>query len=321
MAPSDPKTIYVGTGEMNIRGNVATGNGLYKSADAGKTWHYSGLRETRAIGRIVVDPANADVVLAAALGHPFGDNPDRGVFRSTDGGDHWKKVLFVDAKTGASDVAFDPINSKVLYAGMWQAYRKPWIMESGGPGSGLYKSFDGGEHWRRLSGNGLPDGIWGRVNVAPASDGKTVYAMIEAKRGGLFRSVDGGETWSLVNQKNSIKQRAWYFNTVFVDPRDANTVYVLNVAFYKSTDGGKTFKTLKPRHGDNHELWIDPTNPRRMISGNDGGASVSCPGAATSMIFAPGKFAAISRSTASPRVSTISSPRSTRSGRPSAAFV
>ena len=281
VAPSDPKTIYVGTGEMNIRGNVATGNGLYKSADAGKTWHYSGLRETRAIGRIVVDPANADVVLAAALGHPFGDNPDRGVFRSTDGGDHWKKVLFVDAKTGASDVAFDPINSKVLYAGMWQAYRKPWIMESGGPGSGLYKSFDGGEHWRRLSGNGLPDGIWGRVNVAPASDGKTVYAMIEAKRGGLFRSVDGGETWSLVNQKNSIKQRAWYFNTVFVDPRDANTVYVLNVAFYKSTDGGKTFKTLKPRHGDNHELWIDPTNPRRMISGNDGGASVSVDGGET----------------------------------------
>lgn len=281
VAPSEPKTIFVGTGEMNIRGNVATGNGLYKSTDAGKSWHYSGLRETRAIGRIVVDPSNPDLVMVAALGHPFGDSPERGIFRSTDGGDHWKKVLFVDAKTGASDIAFDPSNSRVLYAGMWQAYRKPWIMESGGPGSGLYKSFDGGEHWRRLGGNGLPDGIWGRVNVAPAGDGKTVYAMIEAKKGGLFRSTDGGDTWLLINQKNSIKQRAWYFNTVFVDPKDANTVYVLNVAFYKSTDGGKTFKTLKPRHGDNHELWIDPTNSRRMISGNDGGASVSVDGGET----------------------------------------
>jgi len=281
VAPSDPKTIYVGTGEMNIRGNVATGNGLYKSTDAGKTWHYAGLRETQVIGRIVVDPSNPDTVMAAALGHPFGDNAERGIFRSTDGGSSWKKVLFVDARTGASDIAFDPTNSSVLYAGMWQVYRKPWTMESGGPGSGLYKSFDGGEHWRRLGGNGLPDGIWGRVNVAPAGDGKTVYAMIEAKKGGLFRSDDGGATWALINQKNSIKQRAWYFNTVFADPKDANTVYVLNVAFYKSTDGGKTFKTLKPRHGDNHELWIDPTNPRRMISGNDGGASVSVDGGET----------------------------------------
>ncbi len=281
VAPSQPKTLYVGTGEMNIRGNVATGNGLYKSTDAGKTWQYAGLRETRAIGRIVVDPSNPDLVLAAALGHPFGDNPERGIFRSTDGGAHWQNVLFVDAKTGASDIAFDPSNAQVLYAGMWQAYRKPWIMESGGPGSGLYKSFDGGAHWRRLTGNGLPEGIWGRVNVAPAGDGKTVYAMIEAQKGGLYRSSDGGETWALINQKHSIKQRAWYFNTVFADPKDVNTVYVLNVAFYKSTDGGKTFKTLKPRHGDNHELWIDPSNTRRMISGNDGGASVSVDGGET----------------------------------------
>ena len=281
VAPSQPKTLYVGTGEMNIRGNVATGNGLYKSTDAGKTWQYAGLRETRAIGRIVVDPSNPDLVLAAALGHPFGDNPERGIFRSTDGGAHWQNVLFVDAKTGASDIAFDPSNAQVLYAGMWQAYRKPWIMESGGPGSGLYKSFDGGAHWRRLTGKGLPEGIWGRVNVAPAGDGKTVYAMIEAQKGGLYRSSDGGETWALINQKHSIKQRAWYFNTVFADPKDVNTVYVLNVAFYKSTDGGKTFKTLKPRHGDNHELWIDPSNTRRMISGNDGGASVSVDGGET----------------------------------------
>jgi photosystem II stability/assembly factor-like uncharacterized protein len=281
VAPSDPKTIYAGTGEINIRGNVATGNGLYKSTDAGKTWHFSGLRDSEVIGRIIVDPANSDIVLVAALGHTFGDNQERGVFRSTDGGTNWNKVLYVDAKTGASDVAFDPNNSKVVYAGMWQAYRKPWIMESGGPGSGLYKSIDGGEHWRRLSGGGLPEGILGRINVAPTPDSKVVYAMIEAKKGGLFRSNDGGATWALVSDKNSIKQRAWYFNTVFADPKDANAVYVLNTSLYHSTDGGKTFKTIKTQHGDNHEMWIDPTNPKRMIEGNDGGANVSVDGGET----------------------------------------
>jgi photosystem II stability/assembly factor-like uncharacterized protein len=281
VAPSDPKTVYVGTGEINIRGNVATGNGLYKSTDAGKSWHFVGLRDTQVIGRIIVDPADPNIVLVAALGHPFGDNPERGIFRTTDGGAHWKKVLFVDAKTGASDVAFDPGNPKILYAGLWQAYRKPWIMESGGPGGGLYKSFDGGEHWRRLSGGGLPEGILGRINVAPTPDPNVVYAMIEAKKGGLFRSDDGGGTWALISDKNSIKQRAWYFNTVFADPKDAKTVYVLNTSLYRSTDGGKTFKTLKTQHGDNHELWIDPTNPKRMIEGNDGGANVSVDGGET----------------------------------------
>jgi photosystem II stability/assembly factor-like uncharacterized protein len=281
VAPSDPKIVYAGTGEINIRGNVATGNGLYKSTDAGKTWHFMGLRDSQVIGRIIIDPSDANIVLVAALGHPFGENQERGVFRSTDGGAHWKKVLYVDAKTGAADVAFDPGNSKILYAGMWQAYRKPWIMESGGPGSGLYKSFDGGEHWRRLSGGGLPEGILGRVNVAPTSDPKVIYAMIEAKKGGLFRSDDGGETWTLISDKNSIKQRAWYFNTVFADPKDAKTVYVLNTSLYRSTDGGKSFKTLKTQHGDNHELWIDPTNPKRMIEGNDGGANVSVDGGET----------------------------------------
>jgi photosystem II stability/assembly factor-like uncharacterized protein len=281
VAPSDSKTVYAGTGEINIRGNVATGNGLFKSTDAGKTWHFSGLRDSEVIGRIIVDPSNPNIVLVAALGHTFGDNQERGVFRSTDGGANWNKVLYVDAKTGASDVAFDPNNSKVVYAGMWQAYRKPWIMESGGPGSGLYKSIDGGEHWRRLSGGGLPEGILGRINVAPTPDSKVVYAMIEAKKGGLFRSNDGGATWALVSDKNSIKQRAWYFNTVFADPKDANTVYVLNTSLYHSTDGGKTFKTIKTQHGDNHEMWIDPTNPKRMIEGNDGGASVSVDGGET----------------------------------------
>ena len=281
VAPSDPKIVYAGTGEINIRGNVATGNGLYKSTDAGKTWRFSGLRDSQVIGRIIVDPSDSNIVLVAALGHTFGDNQERGVFRSTDGGANWKKVLYVDGKTGASDVAFDPNNSKILYAGMWQAYRKPWIMESGGSGSGLYKSFDGGEHWRRLSGGGLPDGILGRINVAPTPDSKVVYAMIEAKKGGLFRSNDGGETWALISDKNSIKQRAWYFNTVFADPKDSNTVYVLNTSLYRSTDGGKSFKTLKTQHGDNHELWIDPTNPKRMIEGNDGGANISVDGGET----------------------------------------
>jgi photosystem II stability/assembly factor-like uncharacterized protein len=281
VAPSDPKVVYAGTGEVNIRGNVATGNGLYKSTDAGKTWHFSGLRDSQVIGRIIVNPTDPNIVVVAALGHIFGDNEERGVFRSTDGGANWKKVLYVDAKTGASDVAFDPHNPQILYAGMWQAYRKPWIMESGGPGSGLYKSTDGGEHWRRLSGGGLPEGILGRINVAPTPDPKIVYAMIEAKKGGLFRSNDSGQTWALVSDKNSIKQRAWYFNTVFADPKDANALYVLNTSLYHSTDGGKTFKTIKTEHGDNHEMWIDPTNPKRMIEGNDGGANVSVDGGDT----------------------------------------
>ncbi|WP_158913535.1 glycosyl hydrolase [Caulobacter sp. S45] len=275
VARSDPKTIYVGTGEINIRGNVLTGNGLYKSTDAGKTWRFSGLRDSQVIGRIIVDPTNPNIVFVAALGHTFGENEERGVFKSVDGGATWKKVLYVDRKTGASDVAFDPSNPKVLYAGMWQAYRKPWIMESGGPGSGLYKSVDGGETWTRLSGGGLPEGILGRINVAPTPDPKRVYAMIEAKHGGLYRSDDGGKTWALINDKNDYRQRAWYFNTVFADPKKADTLYVLNTGLYRSTDAGKTFKTLHPRHGDNHELWIDPTDTRHMVEGNDGGANVS----------------------------------------------
>ena len=281
VAPSNPSVVYVGTGEVNIRGDVVTGNGLYKSTDAGKTWRFSGLADTHAIGRIIVDPRGPNTVFVAALGHPFGDNGERGVFKSTDGGASWRKVLFVDAHTGASDVAFDASNPKVLYAGLWQVYRKPWVMESGGPGGGLYKSVDGGEHWTRLSGHGLPEGLLGRINVAPTSNPQRVYAMIEAKRGGLYRSDDAGASWTLVNDKNDYRQRAWYFNTVFADPKDANTVYVLNTQLYRSTDAGKTFKPLHTRHGDNHELWIDPADPRRMINGNDGGADISVDGGKT----------------------------------------
>ena len=281
VAPSDPKIIYAGTGEVNIRGNVVTGNGLYKSVDAGKTWAFSGLADSQAIGRIIIDPNNPNIVFVAALGHPFGDNAERGVFKSTDGGVTWRKVLFVDDKTGASDVRFDPTNSKTIWAGMWQAYRKPWLMESGGPGGGLYKSVDGGETWARQSGGGLPEGVLGRINIAPTSDPMRVYAMIEAAKGGLYRTDDGGKTWALINDKNDYRQRAWYFNGVFADPKTPSTVYVLNTRAYKSTDAGKTFKALKTPHGDNHELWIDPSNPTRIINSNDGGADISVDGATT----------------------------------------
>lgn len=281
VAPSNPSIVYVGTGETNIRGNVVTGNGLYKSTDAGKTWAYAGLRETQVIGRIIVDPKDPNRLFVAALGHPFGPNTERGIFRSLDGGKSWSKVLFVDDKTGGVDVALDPGNSQILYAGMWQAYRKPWIMESGGPGSGLYKSTDGGSTWTRQSGRGLPDGIWGRVNVAPTSNPKRIYAMIEARNGGLYRTDDGGKSWALINSKNDYKQRAWYFNTVFADPKNPDLVYVMNTAAYKSKDGGKTFKSMHTPHGDAHELWIDPTNPKRMINGNDGGGTISLDGGET----------------------------------------
>jgi photosystem II stability/assembly factor-like uncharacterized protein len=281
VAPSDPNIVYAGTGETNIRGNVATGNGLYKSTDAGKTWSFAGLRDTQVIGRIIVDPKDPNRLFAAALGHTFGPNEERGIFRSTDGGKSWAKVLYVDDKTGGVDVAFEPGNTQILYAGMWQAYRHPWIMESGGPGSGLYKSTDGGSTWTRLSGNGLPDGIWGRVNIAPTGNPNRVYAMIEAGKGGLYRTDDGGKSWQLINSKNDYKQRAWYFNTVFADPKDADVVYVLNTALYRSKDAGKSFKALHLPHGDAHELWIDPTNTKRMINGNDGGATVSLDGGET----------------------------------------
>ncbi len=281
VAPSNPKIVYAGTGETNIRGNAVTGNGLYKSTDAGKTWSFSGLRDTQVIGRIVVDPKNPDIVFVAALGHPFADNAERGIFKSVDGGKTWKKVLFVDQKTGGVDVRQDPTDPKVMWAGMWQVHRKPWIMESGGPGSGLFKSVDGGETWTRQSGGGLPEGILGRVNIAPTSDPKRVYAMIEAAKGGLYRTDDGGKTWALISDKNDYRQRAWYFNTTFADPKAPDTVYVLNTSIYRSTDAGKTFKALKVHHGDTHELWIDPTDTKRMIEGDDGGAEITVNGGET----------------------------------------
>jgi photosystem II stability/assembly factor-like uncharacterized protein len=282
VSESDPNIIYVGTGEACIRGNIVGGNGVYKSTDAGKTWKFIGLPDTHAIGRIAVNPKNPDIVFVAALGHPFGDNEERGIFRTTDGGKTWDKVLYKGTKTGAIDVVFDPSNSNVLFAGLWQARRTPWSLDSGGPGSGLYRSNDGGLTWKELKGHGLPEGIWGRVGVTVSgANSNRVWAVIEAKKGGIYRSDDGGDSWSLMTDDHLFRQRAWYYSHIFADPKSADTVYILNTSAYRSNDGGKTFTNLHAPHGDNHGLWIDPTNPKRMINGNDGGATVSTNGGET----------------------------------------
>ena len=279
VAPSDHNVVYAGTGEAAIRGNTTYGIGVYKSIDAGKSWKNVGLKDSRQIGALIVDPRNADVVLVAALGHAFGANPERGIFRTTDGGKTWAKVLSKDENTGGIDVVFDPHNPNVLFASLWQARRQPWFFSSGGPGSGLYRSDDNGVTWKHLEGNGLPDGILGRIGISVSgADSNRVYAMIEAKEGGLFRSDDAGQNWSRINEDGRFRQRAWYFSKVYADPKSADTVYLLNTGAFRSVDGGKTFTLLQARHGDHHGLWIDPTNPNRLGNANDGGASVSMDG-------------------------------------------
>jgi len=281
VAISDPNIVYVGTGEACIRGNISHGDGVYKTVDGGKTWKNVGLHDSRAIGKVIVDPKNADVVFVAALGHPFGPNSERGVFRTTDGGKTWQKVLYKDENTGAIDVAFDPHNSHILYAALWQARRTPWDLTSGGPGSGLYRSNDGGTTWKLLTEHGLPKGPYGRVGIAVGANSERVYALIEAEDGGLYRSDDDGETWQLVDDDRSLWQRSWYYMHVFADPQSADVVYIADVEFYKSTDGGRTFNRVKLPHGDNHGMWIDPRNPKRMIVSNDGGVTVSLDGGQT----------------------------------------
>ncbi len=282
VAPSDHNIIYAGTGESDLRGNVTYGEGVYKSVDGGKNWQNVGLKDSRHIGALIVNPENPDIVFVAALGHAFGPNKERGVFRTTDGGKTWAKVLGKDENTGAIDVVFDPHNPNALFAALWQVRRQPWTFSSGGPGSGLYRSTDGGNTWQELKGHGLPDGILGRIGVSVSgADSNTVYAIIEAKDGGIFRSTDGGENWKKVNDDGRFRQRAWYFSKIYADPRSAETVYVLNTGLFRSVDGGKNFTLLPARHGDHHGLWIDPKNPERIGNANDGGASISNDGGKT----------------------------------------
>jgi len=276
VAPSDPNVIYVGTGEGCMRYDNASGNGIYKSTDAGNTWTHIGLDDSQHIPRLLVDPKNPDRVFVAALGHAQGTNKERGVYRTIDGGKSWKQVLFKDEKTGAVDLSLDPADANIVYAAMYESMLTPWGSSSGGPGSGLYKSTDGGDHWTQLTGHGLPEGVLGKINVAVGADSKTVYAQIEAKEGGLYVSKDSAATWTRVNDSDAYRQRAWYFNHVFADPKNPDEVYELNTGVFRSTDGGKTFRSI---HGsDSHGLWIDSSDPDRMITSNDGGASISVNG-------------------------------------------
>ena len=282
---SDPNVIYAGTGESCIRGNVSHGDGVYKSTDAGKTWRNMGLRDTRHIGRIRIHPSDPDVVYVAALGHAFGSNAERGVFRSKDGGETWENVLFRSERAGAIDLSMDPHNPRVLYVAVWQALRQPWTMTSGGPDSGLFKSTDGGDTWTEITRNrGLPEGTIGRVGVAmsPAKR-ERVWALIEAQYedAGLYRSDDGGASWERINTDRALMQRPWYYSHVFADPRDPETVFVMNLKAWRSTDGGRSFDEMTMPHGDNHDLWIDLENTQRMIQGNDGGACVTFNGGGT----------------------------------------
>ncbi len=277
---SDHNTVYVGTGEACIRGNISQGDGVYKSLDGGKTWKNVGLRDTRAIGKVIINPTNPDIVFIAALGHPYGPNAERGIFRTSDGGKTWEKVLYKDENTGGIDVAFDPHNPNILFAALWQARRTSWNLNDGGPGSGLYRSGDGGSTWKELKEHGLPKGPYGRIGIAVAANSDRVYALIEAKNpnGGLYRSDDGGENWEFINPSHSLWQRPWYYMHIFADPKDENVVYVMDVETFKSTDGGHLFNKMHVPHGDNHGLWIDPKDTRRMIAANDGGVTVTLDG-------------------------------------------
>ena len=284
VASSNPSVIYAGTGEADIRGDFDTGDGVYKTTNAGKTWSYAGLRETHMIAKLVIDPRDPNIVYAASMGHVFKPNAERGVFKTTDGGATWQKVLFVDENTGGIDLVMDARNRNVLYAAMWQAQRQPWKLTSGGPGSGLYKTLDGGAHWTKISKNpGFATGILGKIGVSvAASNPRIVYAIVQARDGGVFRSNDAGATWKRVNSEWKLRQRAFYYTAIFVDPTNPEVAYAPEVdGVYKTKDGGKTFTAIDMPHGDNHIVWINPRNPKIILEGDDGGGTVSTDGGAT----------------------------------------
>jgi photosystem II stability/assembly factor-like uncharacterized protein len=280
VAPSNSEIIYVGSGEADMRSSISTGNGMYKSSDGGKTWAHIGLTDSRQIGRILIDPKDPNRLYVAALGHAYGPNPERGVFRSNDAGKSWQRILFKDDNTGAIDLAFEPGNPQTIYASLWRTRRPPWSIyrPSNGPGSGLYRSRDGGDHWEQISGNGLPSEGLGRVGIAIApSNPQRIYLIVDAKDGGLYRSDDAAQNWKRLSNDGRIWQRGWYFGELTVDPKNPDIVYVPNTTAYKSTDGGVTFNAWKgaPGGDDYHELWIDPDRPQRMIMGCDQGAIVT----------------------------------------------
>jgi photosystem II stability/assembly factor-like uncharacterized protein len=278
VSESDPNVIYVGGGEKTVRGNVSHGDGVWKSTDAGKTWRHVGLGDTRHVPRIRIHPKDPETVYAAALGHLYGPNKERGVFKSTDGGKTWKQALFVNEEVGAVDLILDPNNPRILYASTWRVKRTPYSLESGGPGSGLWKSTDGGDTWKEVTKSpGLPQGTVGIIGVAVSPvNSDRVWAIVEAEDGGVFRSDNAGRTWTKINDDRSLRQRAWYYTRIYAHPKNVDEVFVVNVALHKSSDGGKTFTTtLRTPHGDHHDLWLDPTEPTRMIVADDGGAQVS----------------------------------------------
>ncbi|GBD32603.1 Ycf48-like protein [bacterium HR33] len=281
---ANPDVVYIGMGETELRGNIMQGDGVYKSTDGGRTWRHVGLEQTQAISRIRIHPTDCNTVWVAAFGWHSAPNPDRGVFKTTNGGETWRKVLYRDDKTGAIDLTIDPNNPAVMYAALWEAWRKSWGMSSGGPGSGLFKSTDYGETWTEITRNpGLPQtGVVGKIGVAISPPAPwRVYAIIEHDSGGVFRSDDGGATWTKVNDERRLRQRAFYYTRIYADPKDPDVVYVLNTGFYRSRDGGRTYQQIRVPHGDNHDLWIAPDDPNRMINANDGGANVSFNGGET----------------------------------------
>ncbi|WP_340114141.1 WD40/YVTN/BNR-like repeat-containing protein [Maribellus mangrovi] len=280
VAPSDDNIIYVGGGEVTLRGNVSHGYGIWKSMDAGETWEYKALKEGQYIPRIRIHPNNPDLVYAAVLGHVFGPNEERGVYRSKDGGDNWERILFVSKDAGAVDLIIDPFNPLVLYASTWKVRRTPYSLESGGEGSDLWKSRDGGDNWEKISGNkGLPKGTLGIIGVTSSPIKRNrLWAIVEAENGGVFRSDDAGKSWIKVNDDRNLRQRAWYYTRIYADTQNEDIVYVLNVQFWKSKDGGKSFESIRTPHSDHHDLWISPSDNTHMIVADDGGGQVTLDG-------------------------------------------